>query len=118
MEEVEVEGPQAVPFGNDQVPTDVRVLIPDQLWRALKLYAEEGIPTGHFLHAVLTNNLVESLGRADEESRSALGAIVQLLYNFAPGDCWGSCALVTAWLQTGGLAGKRDGGTVVLSGRW
>ena len=105
----ELGGPQTAPFGDEQVSRKLREAIPDRLWHGLKQYVEEGVPTGSFLYAVLSNNLRESFGRADDESRQALFAIVQLLYNYAPGDCWGSWALVDAWLQTGGLAGKRAG---------
>lgn len=67
----------------------------DSLYR----YIEDGCPTGDFLRAVLSNDLKESFGRADEQNRETLFDIVSFLYNEAPAPCWGSPDLVKAWLE-------------------
>ena len=66
---------------------------------SLKRYVEDGCPTGHFLEAVLSNNLTEAIGRADDENLATLPAIVSYCYNKIPADCWGSPEKVDAWLK-------------------
>jgi hypothetical protein len=66
---------------------------------AIKRYADDGVPTGDFLYAVLTNNLVDSIGRADRENLAALPEIVNYIYNNIPGRSWGSPEKVDSWLK-------------------
>lgn len=73
--------------------------IPDRLLEPLYGHIEHGCPTGGFLRAVLNNDLQESFGRADEESRSVLFDIVTFLYNYAPAPCWGSPEKVEVWRE-------------------
>ncbi len=73
--------------------------IPDRLLEPLYGHIEHGCPTGGFLRAVLSNDLKESFGRADEESRIVLFDIVMFLYNNAPAPCWGSPEEVKAWQE-------------------
>jgi len=65
----------------------------------IRRYADKGIPTGGFLHAVLSNNLCESFDRADTENRAALHEIIHYIYHNIPADSWGSTAKVEAWLK-------------------
>jgi hypothetical protein len=53
---------------------------------------------GGFLTAVLRNDLVEAVGRADDQNLHIIPAIVAYLYNEAPSRCWGSPERVDAWL--------------------
>ena len=62
-------------------------------------YVEKRWRPGGFLTAVLSNDLKEAFGRADEKSRAGLFAIVKWLYNEAPSTCWGNSDRVEAWLQ-------------------
>jgi hypothetical protein len=66
---------------------------------SINRYVDLHCPTGDFLYAVLTNNLKEAVGRADEENLAALPEIVGYCYNEIPFDCWGSPARVAAWLN-------------------
>ncbi len=68
---------------------------------SLDRYVNQRIPTGGFLEAVLSNNLREALGRADDENAAALRDIVAYIYNELPGACWGSPERVDAWLNRG-----------------
>ena len=77
---------------------DLRSQIPPNIVEGLDRYVNEHQPVGDFLTAVLSNDLRESLGRADLSSRRAIFEIVSLLYNYAPGVCWGSKEKVMAWL--------------------
>ena len=58
-----------------------------------------GVPTGDFLYAVLTNNLKEAIGTADEENMADLAEIVRYCYMEIPGSCWGSPDKVKEWQQ-------------------
>jgi len=64
----------------------------------LDRYAKYRIPTGHFLQAVLCNDLMEAIGRADEENRADLFEICDYIYNHMPFQCHGSPEKVKAWL--------------------
>jgi hypothetical protein len=74
----------------------------DVLW-AITCWVVEGRLPGHFLQAVLRNDLGDALGRADGHNVRYLGAIYGLLYNRAPSACFGSPGAVDAWQQRGGL---------------
>ncbi len=70
-----------------------------ELKRSIDLYVKEGVPLGHFLEAVVTNNLKETFGRADIESRSHVFDLVCYLYNDCPAACWGSRQNYYDWMQ-------------------
>jgi hypothetical protein len=76
-------------------------LIPSHMADGLLLYLRFGVAPGHFLQAVLSNDLAEACGRADEVNRRALYNYVFLLHNFAPSTAWGSPAAFNAWLERG-----------------
>lgn len=81
--------------------------IPGYMEYALWLYIENGIIPGSFLTAVLSNNLMGALGKADEVNQRALHAYGRFLYNRAPCGCYGSPEAVAAWCKVGGLNGLR-----------
>jgi hypothetical protein len=66
---------------------------------SLDRYAKEGCPTGDFLRAVLENNLMEAMGRADIYNRDCLFEICEYVYNHIPLSCHGSPEKVRAWLD-------------------
>ena len=66
---------------------------------SIKRYVERGIPTGDFLRAVLSNDLIQALGRADESSRENLFEICTYIYNGIPSETWGSPRKYEAWLD-------------------
>lgn len=84
-------------------------MVPERIKKAIDLFSERGQVAGHFVMAVLRNNLVDSVGHADADSLSNLADIVNYAYNEIPGNCWGSEAKVKAWITQGGLQGKRKG---------
>lgn len=73
--------------------------VPESLWDGLVEYIVTRRRTGHFLEAVLANDLKEACGRADDDNRVRLYDIVFFLYNYTPGDCWGTPVKVKAWLE-------------------
>lgn len=78
---------------------NIRDRVPQHTLEALDMYVKERIPTGDFLYAVLTNNLMEAFGRADELNREALYDICVYVYNEIPGICHGSPEKVESWLN-------------------
>lgn len=71
--------------------------IPDYMQGALKRWIEDGKAPGHFLSALLNNNLKETFARADDVNAAHVRNYIRYLYNYAPSDCWGSPAKVQAW---------------------
>lgn len=69
------------------------------LVEALKRYVENRCPTGDFLEAVLSNDLREAFGRADEHNRETMFEIVCYCWNELPAVCWGSRERVKDWLK-------------------
>ena len=60
-------------------------------------YIENCERTGQFVHALLSNDLKETVSRHD--GRSNLRGLVKWLYNYAPSSCWGSEENVQNWLR-------------------
>jgi hypothetical protein len=65
----------------------------DSLYR----YWKYGINPGHFLIAVLSNDLFGAWSRADEFCKADMDLIVKFVYNKLPGDCWGDKERVLTW---------------------
>ena len=80
--------------------------LPATLQEGILRYLDKGIPPGHFLTAVITNNLFDAVGRADKNSLEALPDIVKFFYNHTPSSCWGSEEKMLKWQRsaTGGLS--------------
>ena len=54
---------------------------------------------GHFLTAVLKNDLKDAVMRADIDNMSALGNYIEFLYSYAPTDSYGSEEKFNAWIR-------------------
>lgn len=74
----------------DKLPT------PD-LRGSLEAYIEHGYMPGHFLTAVLSNDLFDAVGRADSYNLSLIPNIVIWIWNEAPSACHGSREKVRTW---------------------
>ncbi len=82
--------------------------LPEGLRDGVKRYIEHHIPPGGFLEAVISNQLSEAFGRADEQNRRRLYEIVGWFYNYAPSTCWGSPEKYQIWLKAGNLVRRRN----------
>lgn len=82
-----------IPYPYDLNYTD----LPAQHRGGIRRWIEEGRLPGGFLAAVLSNDLTESVQRADSDSLRVIREICHWLYNNAPGPCWGSPGAVKAW---------------------
>lgn len=80
-------------------------MIPDHMQDGLRRYIEHGIPPGHFLTAVLQNDLRGACERADFTNRSILFKYIQFLYNYAPPSSWGSPERFKIWVNHRGMEG-------------
>ena len=74
-------------------------MIDDNIKEALNRYTQDRIPTGGFLTAVLENNLMEAMGRADTINRYNLYDICTYIYNELPGHIHGSPEKVKQHLE-------------------
>ena len=72
---------------------------------SLRAYILTGRPCGHFLTAILSNNLTHACMRADPVNQPLLFAYGQFLVNDAPFSCWGSPEHVEQWTAHNGLSG-------------
>lgn len=84
--------------------------VPEYMHDGYVLYLLHGIPPGHFLTAVLSNDLREACARADETNQRTLYRHVAFLWNHAPASCWGSEERVMDWVKQAGEARQSQEG--------
>ena len=85
--------------------------IPDYMQGGLIRYFNNRLQPGHFLTAVLSNDLMEAFARADEVNTACMESYLMWLYNDVPGrafGAWGSPKAVKEWLK-----GDPDGNDVL-----
>lgn len=90
-----------VPPDMDARLTQEIARIPEQCRDGLLDYLRYGVPPGHFLLAILTNDLAAACARADDANQRALYDYIYVLYNDAPSEAWGSVDKVKAWITRG-----------------
>lgn len=78
-------------------PTDADG-IPKHLVHSLRGYAAHHYSVGGFLRAVLANDLMQVVGRADNDSLAAIARICAFVHNAMPARCHGSYEIVDRWL--------------------
>jgi len=74
-------------------------MIPRDIQASLERYAANHVPTGSFLAAVLSNDLFDAVGRADDNNIVALPNIVKWIWSNLPRNCWGDRERVREWLK-------------------
>jgi hypothetical protein len=70
--------------------------IPTHLLNKLDAYATAGVSLGHFLTAIVENDLNKAFAHADGDNIHHIAALTKYVYNQLPNDCWGSASIVTA----------------------
>jgi len=80
-------------------------MIPEHCRYGVALYVMEGCSTGDFLQAVLTNDLMHAVEKADDLNATALSNYARYLYNYTPRSCYGDESNVDKWIQMGGIKG-------------
>ena len=83
--------------------------IPDYMVNSIKRYLRQGIKPGGFLYAVLTNDFVNAVYRADKTNLANLPAYAYWLQTMCPREAWGSVEKVEAWIKKGGLSADTQG---------
>jgi len=73
--------------------------IPKHMQGGIIRFYESGIPPGHFLTAVIDNDLRGAIERADDENIHLLKNYVQWFYNHAPSGSWGHAGSTRRWCQ-------------------
>jgi hypothetical protein len=73
--------------------------------RELMNYKEYGTPLGSFLQAVLQNNLIDAMFRADEDNARDLKEILRFISDELPWSAWGGPERIKNWTNRGGLKG-------------
>jgi hypothetical protein len=73
--------------------------IPPHILESLEAYAKDRRPVGHFLQAILHNDLYETVNRADIPCLKALNKIVIYVTNKLPSDCHGSRDKYRKWIN-------------------
>jgi hypothetical protein len=83
--------------------------IPPPVLHAIQRYVATGAGTGHFVDAVMRNDLFDAVARADAESLAAFREIIWYVYNQLDDRCWGpkhvKSAEVEAWREKQGTVG-------------
>lgn len=78
-------------------------MVPEHMHEAITLWIEKGEPRpklmGHFMCALLSNDLMEAFARADYANIAAMHAWTIFLYNYAPAPCFGSEEKLNAWYE-------------------
>jgi len=71
-----------------------------QIKEEINDYVQHRTPPASFLQAVLENDLMNAVGRADDENLKRLPSIVHYIYwNVVPISCYGSKEAVATWLE-------------------
>ena len=70
-----------------------------QVQEALDKYVKYRIPTGGFLSAVLENDFMRAIGKADEYNLMTLSEIRDYILATLPIECYGSPKAVSEWLK-------------------
>ena len=84
------------------IPRDEYGMIPAACRRAIIEWVINAELPGHFLQAILSNDLVEAAGRADHENVQILHVYASLLYNCLPKPSWGSHEAMMKWIDDDG----------------
>ena len=75
------------------------VALDDEDIASITRYVEHGIPPGSFLTAVLANDFMKAVGRADSRNIHRLATWAAYIYNEIPGSCHGSYEIVKEWIE-------------------
>jgi len=73
------------------------MVVPDHMLKAMEDWVAIGRRPGHFLTAVIENDLSAAVAHADASNGPIISAYVGWFYNEAPSSCWGSPSKADAW---------------------
>lgn len=85
--------------------------IPEHMQEGMVDYITRGLRPGGFLSAVLSNDLMGALEKADYLNSTRIRQYGYYLFNYAPMGCYGSVENFNNWIKRGGLEGfAKEGG--------
>ena len=97
MQEIEIDGKQVTV---ERIQELFRIYgIPQYMANGVYNYLNLGLPPGHFLSAVICNDLREAVERADSSNELRLAAWVKFFYNYCPSNSWGSKEIMIKWMN-------------------
>lgn len=73
--------------------------IPERMHQGILDYLDHGFMPGHFLTAVICNDLAKACAKADDENQRKLPDYVKFFWNYAPSNCWGSKETMLNWME-------------------
>lgn len=73
--------------------------LPERYRDGTERYVEHQIRPGHFLSAVLSNDLKGALGYMDDPTGASLLQVFRWLLSEPPATCWGNAAKVDRWVE-------------------
>jgi hypothetical protein len=73
--------------------------IPGYMCGGILRYFVGRVPPGDFLMGILTNDLGKACKAADEENKHLIWYYHYFMYNYAPGNAWGSKKAVEDWIK-------------------
>ena len=76
--------------------------IPDYMIESLVQYILIGRPVGHFLTAIINNDLKGAVNRGDDMNQCRIVNYVKFLFNYAPHGSWGYEGSTNMWIARGG----------------
>jgi hypothetical protein len=94
LNEQDIDPDEVSLWGPDQPPG-----LPPQTYHSLQAYAQQHIPQDGFLEAVLSNNLIDAVLKADSDNLRALARIVKYCWQDIPHVSWGSPEKYKAWIR-------------------
>lgn len=74
-------------------------IVPLHTQEALTNYVQHGYMPGGFLTALLCNDLMGAVARADHINKQNLANIASFVFNEMPADSWGSLERMEAWCK-------------------
>lgn len=77
------------------------------MWESLAEYIMVGRPTGTFLAAVISNDLLTTVKKADEMNIQRLRDYAAFFEGCAPSMCYGSPSVYNEWIRSGGVVGRQ-----------
>jgi hypothetical protein len=88
------------------IPKEVLRDLPEAMHDAVLMYVERGrLSAGSFLSAVVRNDLLDAVRRADPINVLRLKEWATFFYLHVPAGAWGSREKVDRWIEHGGMHG-------------
>jgi hypothetical protein len=72
--------------------------VPEQFHEPIINYIAHRRPVGSFLEAVISNDFIKAVTRADEEALENIPAFAVFFIMWAPADCYGSRGAYWKWI--------------------